>query len=88
MAIADASGIPVAANEESAPHEVKLDENTIDSGFTQYAPEKLIGHKAYDSDPVDQKLMEEHCIEMIAPLRAGRKKPKTQDDRNLWPYRR
>jgi hypothetical protein len=39
MAIADASGIPVAARIESAsPHEVKLVEATIDSGFTQYAP--------------------------------------------------
>jgi hypothetical protein len=38
MAIADASGLPVAAHVESAsPHEVKLVEDTIDSSFTQYA---------------------------------------------------
>lgn len=89
MAIADASGLPVAACVESAsPHEVKLVEKTIDSSFTPYAPDKLIGDKAYDSDPLDQKLMQERCIEMIAPHRMGRKKPKTQDGRKLRPYRR
>ncbi|MDT8380575.1 MAG: hypothetical protein RQ739_16965 [Desulfotignum sp.] len=56
MVIADASGFPVAACVESAsPHEVKLVEKTIDSSFTPYAPDKLIGDKAYDSDPLDQK---------------------------------
>ena len=51
MAIADAAGFPVAAHVESAsPHEVKLVEATIDSGFTQYAPDRLVGDKAYDSD--------------------------------------
>jgi hypothetical protein len=46
MAITDASGLPVAAHVESAsPHEVKLVEDTIDSGFTQYAPNKLIGDR-------------------------------------------
>ncbi|MCG8550500.1 MAG: IS5 family transposase [Desulfobacterales bacterium] len=89
MAIADASGFPVAACVESAsPHEVKLVEKTIDSSFTPHAPDKLIGDKAYDSDPLDQKLMEDRCIEMIAPHRRGRKKPKTQDGRKLRPYRR
>ena len=89
MAIADASGIPVAACVESAsPHEVKLVEKTIDSSFTKYAPDKIIGDKAYDSDPLDKKLMEERCIEMIAPHRRGRKKAKIQDGRKLKPYRR
>jgi len=89
MAIADASGFPVAAHVESAsPHEVKLVEETIDSGFTQYAPNKLIGDKAYDSDGLDQRLLEERNVEMVAPHRKGRKKPKTQDGRKLRPYRR
>jgi len=89
MAIADASGFPVAACVESAsPHEVKLVEKTIDNSFTPYAPEKLIGDKAYDSDPLDEKLMDERCIEMIAPHRRGRKKEKTQDGRKLRPYKR
>jgi len=89
MAIADASGIPVAAHIESAsPHEVKLVEATIDSGFTQYAPDKLIGDKAYDSDGLDQRLLDERNVEVIAPHRKGRKKRKTQDGRKLRRYRR
>ena len=89
MAIADASGLPVAAHVESAsPHEVKLVEDTIDRSFTQYAPDKLIGDKAYDSDPLDDRLLEDRGVEMIAPHRKGRKKPNTQDGRKLRRYQR
>jgi transposase len=89
MAITDASGIPVAAYIESAsPHEVKLVEVTIDNCFIPDAPEKLIGDKAYDSDPLDNRLLDERGIEMIAPHRKGRKRPKTQDGRKLRRYRR
>jgi transposase len=89
MAIADAAGLPIAAHVESAsPHEIKLVEATIDSCFTQYAPDKLIGDKAYDSDKLDEQLLDERGIEMIAPHRKGRKKPKTQDGRKLRRYRR
>ena len=89
MAIADASGLPVAAHVESAsPHEVKLVEETIDSGFTRDAPDKLVGDKAYDSDKLDIQLLDERGVEMVAPHRKGRKKPKTQDGRKLRCYRR
>ena len=89
MAIADASGLPVAAHVESAsPHEVTLVEDTLDSSFTQYAPDKLIGDKAYDSDPLDDRLLDDRGVEMIAPHRKGRKKPNTQDGRKLRRYRR
>ena len=89
MAIADASGLPVTAHIESASsHEVKLVEDTIDSDFTQYAPDKIIGDKAYDSDQLDQRLLDERNVEVIAPDRKGRSKPKTQDGRKLRPYRR
>ena len=89
MAIADTSGLPVAAHVESAsPHEVKLVEATIDSSFTQYAPDKLIGDKAYDSDKLDQQLSEERGIELISPHRKGRKKLRTQDGRKLRRYKR
>ena len=89
MAIADTSGIPVAAHIESAsPHEVKLVEATVDSCFTPYAPDKMIGDKAYDSDGLDQSLADERGIELIAPHRKGRKKPQSQDGRKLRRYRR
>jgi transposase len=87
MAIADAAGFPVAAHVASAsPHEVTLIEDTIDSSFTENAPERLIGDKAYDSDGHDQLLLAERGIEMIAPHRQGRKKPSTQDGRKLRRY--
>ena len=64
MAIADAAGFPVSAHIDSAsPHEVKLVEQTIDSGFTQYAPDRIIGDKAYDSDGLDERLLDERGIE-------------------------
>ena len=47
----------------------------------------MIGDKAYDSDPLDRQLAA-GGIEMIAPHRRGRKKPKTQDGRPLRRYRR
>jgi transposase len=89
MAIAGASVLPVAAHVESAsPHEVKLVEDTIDSSFTEYAPGKLVGDKAYDSDKLDQKLLAERGLEMIAPHRKGRRALCTQDGRKLRRYRR
>jgi transposase len=89
MAITDAAGLPVAAHVESAsPHEVKLVEAAIDSSFTRYAPDKLVGDKAYDSDKLDDQLLDQRGVEMIAPHRMGRKKPLTQDDRKLRCYRR
>jgi transposase len=89
MAIADAAGFPVAAHVESAsPHEVNLVEATIDSGFTQQAPDRLIGDKAYDSDGLDDQLRKDRQIELIAPHKRNRKRPSTQDGRKLRRYRR
>ena len=89
MAIADASGLPVAVCLASAsPHEVKLAEATLDSCFLAGLPEKLVGDKAYDSDELDKYLLEKHGVEMISPHRRGRKKPKTQDGRTLRRYKR
>lgn len=47
----------------------------------------MIGDKAYDSDPLDIELQEKG-IEMIAPHKQNRKKPKTQDGRSLRRYKR
>jgi len=89
MAIADASGFPIAAHIESAsPHEVKLAEDTIDNRFLNKTPDLLIGDKAYDSDPLDQRLKDQNGIEMIAPHKFNRKKPKSQDGRKLRRYKR
>ena len=88
MVVADGSGLPLALNAASAsPHEVTLVEQTLESRFVKEKPERLIGDRAYDSDPLDTELQ---CqgIEMIAPHRRKRKKPNTQDWRTLKRYKR
>lgn len=50
-------------------------------------PERLIGDKAYDSDPLDKRLSQQGVM-LIAPHKVNRKKPKTQDGRSLRRYRR
>ena len=88
MALADAFGLPVAVHATSAsPAEVTLVQTTLEARFTAERPERLIGDKAYDSDPLDAQLAAQD-IEMIAPHRRGRKKAKTQDGRVLRRYRR
>ena len=88
MAMADRAGLPISVFEESAtPHEITLVEPTLESRFTEAKPDKLIGDKAYDSDPLDQRLREQG-IEMIAPNKANRIKPKSQDGRPLRRYKR
>jgi len=52
------------------------------------SPERLIGDKAYDSDSLDHHLKESRGIEMIAPHKANRQKPRTQDGRKLRRYKR
>ena len=87
MAIADRAGLPVACGIASAsPHEVTLVEETIDNGFLEYAPDRLIGDKAYDSNGLDERLLEERGVELIAPHLSTRKR-KTQDGRPLRRYR-
>ena len=88
MAVADRTGLPVAVDVGSAsPHEVTLVESTLANRFMDELPERLIGDRAYDSDPLDARLAEQG-IEMIAPHRRKRRKAKTQDGRSLRRYRR
>ena len=88
MAIADRAGLPVACGIASAsPHEVTLVEETIDNGFLEDAPDRLIGDKAYDSNGLDERLRKERGIELIAPHLPTRRR-KTQDGRPLRRYRR
>jgi hypothetical protein len=50
-------------------------------------PQNLIGDRAYDSDPLDERLRR-RSIEMIAPHRSNRSKPPTQDGRRFRRYAR
>ena len=87
MVVADGYGLPLAVDVASAsPAEVRLVLSTLEARFIPELPERLIGDKAYDSDP----LAAEHAeggIELIAPNRINRN-VKTQDGRPLRRYRR
>jgi transposase len=88
MAFSDGASVPLALHTESAsPHEVSLVGATLASAFLKEKSNRLIGDRAYDSDPLDESLLEQG-IEMIAPHRRGRKKKRTQDGRNLRRYKR
>ncbi len=88
MAVADRAGLPIALHLESAsPHEVTLVEATLASRFLPSPPKRLIGDRAYDSDPLDARLLA-LGIDLIAPHRRNRKKPKTQDGRKLRRFKR
>ena len=88
MAIADRNGLPLAVYVCSArPHEVTLVEQVLDKMWVAEQPEYLIGDKAFDSDPLDERLRTERGIELIAPNRTYRGR-KTQDLRKLRRYKR
>jgi len=88
MAVADNAGLPIAISVTSAsPHEVTLVSETLAHRFVDQPPEKLIGDRAYDSDPLDEKLAVQG-IELIVPHRRNRQEPKTQDGRKLRRYKR
>jgi transposase len=87
MAVADGHGLPLAVDVASAsPAEVRLVISTLEARFIPELPERLIGDKAYDSDPLAGQLAESG-VELIAPNRANRK-IKTQDGRPLRRYKR
>jgi transposase len=73
--------------QSASPAECQLVEEVLAGSFLDQLPARLIGDKAYDSDPLDQKLATEYGVEMIAPNRRGRKR-RTQDGRKLRRYRR
>jgi len=89
MAVTDRAGLPLAVNVAVvSPHEVTLVEETLDRTWTATLPQRPIGDKAYDSDPLDKRLMEKRNVELIASHRSNRIRPKTQDGRALRRYKR
>ena len=87
MAVADRNGLPLACWIASgARHETKLVQDTLNARFVRALPEKLIGDKAYDSDPLDAELAR-RGVELIAPHHP-RRSTKTQDLRKLRRYKR
>ncbi len=57
MAVADRTGFSVAVHVAAAsPHEVTLVQHTLAERVVRPLPQRLIGDKAYDSDPLDVRL--------------------------------
>jgi transposase len=71
----------------ASQHETTLAPAALAARFTQAAPQRPIGDRAYDSDLLDALLRREG-IDMFAPHRRNRTKPRTQDGRKLRRYRR
>ena len=89
MAISDSHGLPLAVYVASAsPHETKLVEPTLERRFLAETPERLIGDRAYDSDPLDTRVRERFGLELVAPHNSTRSRKATQDGRVLRRYRR
>ena len=89
MAISDGHGLPLAVHVASAsPHETKLVEPTLEQCFLTEPPERLIGDRAYDSDPLDAQIRERFGVELVAPHNPTRSRKATQDGRVLRRYRR
>jgi len=89
MAISDGHGLPVAVLVASAsPHETKLVETTLERRFLAETPERLIGDRAYDSDPLDAQIRQRFGVELVAPHNSTRSRKATQDGRVLRRYRR
>jgi transposase len=88
MAITDSVDLPIALHVEGAsPHKVKLVRKPLDGRFLIQPPERILDDKAYDRDPRDAELAA-FGINMIAPHKGGRKRPKTHGGRPLRRYRR
>lgn len=80
--------MPISILVESAsPCEVKLVQETLDNVFINKKPKKLIGDKLFDSDPLDTELKKQD-VDLIAPHKANRVKPPTQDQTELKRYKR
>jgi transposase len=89
MAISDGHGHPLAVHVASAsPHETKLVGPTLEQRFLAEAPQRLIGDRAYDSDPLDIQIRERFGVQLVAPHNSTRRKAATQDGRALRRYRR
>lgn len=89
MAIVDRRSLPLAVHVACAsPNEVRLIDETLADRFLDAYPPRLIGDRAYDSDPLDARLSKAYGIDLIAPHRNNRVRPATQDGRVLRRYKR
>ena len=90
MAIADRNGLPLALYLASGNRfDSVLTERTLDAAFVAKLPPRLIGDKAWDAAPLQQRLWSERRIDLIAPKRGGKRPSRRhQDRRKLRRYKR
>ena len=87
MAITDGQGLPLALHLESAsPAEVSLLEATLHRRFVPELPQRLIADRAYDSDPLRDRLADQHNLILLSPHRRNRIRPAWHDGRSLRRY--
>jgi len=95
MVLVDGEGVPLGVRLESAsPNEVTLAEPTLaevrvprPKGRPRQKPERVIADRAYDSDPLRQRL-KKRGIELIVPYRENNKHRRYEDRRKLRRYKR
>ncbi|MGB7848080.1 MAG: IS5 family transposase [Candidatus Acidiferrum sp.] len=97
MVVVDGEGVPLGKQLYSAsPHEVRLAEETLASirvsrrhraGRPREKACRVIADRAYDSDPLRERLAA-RGIELITAHRWNRSKPRQQNGRALRRYRR
>jgi transposase len=73
--------------QSASPHESQFVEEVLAGSFLEELPARLIGDRAYDSNPLDQRLKSEYDIEPIAPHRK-RGRTETRDGRMLRRYKK
>jgi len=84
MAISDGHVLPIAVHAASASaHETKPVEATLERRLLRETPERLIGDRAYDSDPLDARMRQRFGVEFVAPHTSMRCRKATQDGRVL-----
>ena len=95
MVLVDGGGLPLGVRLESAsPGEVTLAEATLaevkvprPKGRPRQKPKRVIADRAYDSDPLRERLAK-RGIDLIVPYRQNNKKRKHEDGRKLRRYKR
>lgn len=87
MAVVTKKSRPLALKVFSAtPFETTMVEQTLKERFSRTKIKRIVGDRAYDSDGLDKKLRSKG-VELIAPHKRNRRKPKTQDGRKLRRYK-
>jgi hypothetical protein len=80
IGLADRAVLPIAWSVSSAsPHKITLVEPTLETIFITESPKRLIGDKAYDSDPLDEKLAE-NGLKLITSHRSNQKEREHHQD--------